>query len=388
MKKKILFLAEELEINGAVTSLLALLKALPADKYEISLFLFLHGGNLMKQIPLHVKLLPESLPYAIHRMPRRLAYKKALMSFRFDLLLYRFIEAVRRAKKLNYNFWGVLPMVSGNYDMACCYNDGFVAPMMLHKVNAKKKCAWIHAQYSTWPQMPFVYDALKQMDMCVPVSIDTGKDLDNVLGVVLPKHIVHNITDAETCRIRANEACEVSRKDGVFRIVSVGRVSPPKFFDIIPPTAHILDSRGIKYEWYIIGYGDKFEELLQQTKDEQIDDHVFFIGSRSNPMPWIKSADVFVNPSRFEAWGMTVSEALCLGKAVVVSDIPVFKEQITDGKNGLIRKVTPENIADAIEILLKDENYRHKLEKNAVKYPFTKEVVIKEFDDLVQKLGI
>lgn len=388
MKKKILFLAEELEINGAVTSLLALLKALPADKYEISLFLFLHGGNLMKQIPLHVKLLPESLPYAIHRMPRRLAYKKALMSFRFDLLLYRFIEAVRRAKKLNYNFWGVLPMVSGNYDMACCYNDGFVAPMMLHKVNAKKKCAWIHASYSTWPQMPCVYDALKHMDMCVPVSIDTGKDLDNVLGIKLPKHIIHNIANAESCRIRADEECEISPKPGIARIVSVGRVTPPKFFDIIPPVAEILNSRGIIFEWYIIGNGDKYRELLDYTKSIGLDKIVHFIGSRSNPMPWIKSADVFVNPSRSESWGMTVSEALCLGKAVIVSDIPVFKEQIIDGENGLIRKVTPDNIADAIELLLKDENLRRKLEQNAVKYPFTKEVVIKEFEDLVQKLGI
>ena len=388
MKKEILFLAEELEINGAVTSLLALLKALPADKYEISLFLFLHGGNMMKQIPLHVKLLPECLPYAIHRMPRRLAYKRALKSFRFDLLLYRFVEAIRRAKGLDYNLWGFLPMVSGNYDMACCYNDGFVAPMMLRKVNAKKKCAWIHSRYSNWSQMPCVYEALHRVDMCVPVSIDTGKDLDNVLGTKLPKQIVHNITDAETCRIRANEVCEVPRNDGIFRIVSVGRVSYEKFFDIIPPTAHILDGRGIKYEWFIIGNGDKFEELLRQTKNEHLDDHVLFIGSRSNPMPWIKSADVFVNPSRFEAWGMTVSEALCLGKAVVVSDIPVFQEQIADGENGLIRKVTPENIADAIELLLKDDSYRHKLEQNAVKYPFTKEVVIKEFDDLVQKLGI
>ena len=104
-------------------------------------------------------------------------------------------------------------------------------------------------------------------------------------------------------------------------------------------------------------------------------------------MPWIKSADVFVNPSRFEAWGLTVSEALCLGKAVIVSDIPVFREQITDGVNGLIRKVTAENLAETILLLAKNETLRHQLERNAVNYPFTKEKIIKEFDELIEKLS-
>ena len=112
-----------------------------------------------------------------------------------------------------------------------------------------------------------------------------------------------------------------------------------------------------------------------------------FIGARYNPMPWIKSADVFVNPSRFEAWGMTVSEALCMGKAVIVSDIPVFQEQITDGVNGLIRKATPEALAEAIVLLAKDDELRSRLEQNAINYPYTKESIIKEFDELIDKLS-
>jgi len=342
----------------------------------------------MDQIPEGITILPELLPYAIFRMPLNDALLTSLKKFRLDLFLYRILVALQRALGLNYRLWAFLPKVKGSFGLACCYTDGFVAPMMIRNVDSKKKCAWIHFPYSKWEQMPCVYDALKKMDMCVPVSIDTGKDLDNVLGVKLPKHIVHNITDAESCCIRADEECEIPPKPGIARIVSVGRVTPQKFFDIIPPVAEILNSKGIIFEWYIIGNGDKYPELLDYTKSIGLDKIVHFIGSRSNPMPWIKSADVFVNPSRYESWGMTVSEALCLGKAVIVSDIPVFKEQIIDGENGLIRKVTPDNIADAIELLLKDENLRRKLEQNAVKYPFTKEVVIKEFEDLVQKLRI
>ena len=117
-----------------------------------------------------------------------------------------------------------------------------------------------------------------------------------------------------------------------------------------------------------------------------LSDCVHFIGARQNPMPWIKSADVFVNPSRYESWGMTVSEALCLGKAVITSDIPVFAEQITNGVNGLMCPAMPENLAETIMKVLTDKQLKHKLEKNATKYPFTKEFVVAEFDALIENL--
>lgn len=383
---KILFIAEELELNGAMTSLLSLLKALPTERYNLSLFLFKHGGEMMNEIPCSITILPELLQYCIHRAPRKEGYRKSLKNRRLDLLFYRFAIAIQRSRGWNYNFWKLLPHIEGRYDVAICYNDGFVAPMMLRKVEAEKKCAWIHLQYSICPQKQYIYDALKKMDLCVAVSHDTGEDIKHVLGDDIAIHTIHNITDIKNCQNRALKACEASKKEGVWRIVSVGRVTEAKYFDIIPPVANILKLKGIKFEWFILGNGDKLNELIKETKLQGLDDCVHFIGARSNPMPWIKSADVFVNPSRFEAWGMTVSEALCLGKAVIVSDIPVFKEQITDGVNGIICHITPANLANDIERILTDNNLRHKLECNALSYPFTKESVVKEFDELIEKL--
>ena len=385
--KKILFIAEELDTNGAMVSLLALLNALPKDKYEISLFLFKHGGRMMEQLPKEITLLPESLPYSIHRMPLKQALLASLKNFRLDLTIYRILVAFQRHFNSDFKLWGFLPKIKGRYDVACCYTDGFVAPTLLRKVYSKKKCSWIHVPYNHWEQPSYVYEALKQMDMCVPVSQDTGRELSKAISTTLPQHIVHNITDAAMCKKKAAEPCEEPHKDGVFRIVSVGRVTPQKFFDIIPSVAILLNGKGLNYEWYIIGHGEKYDELLNITKAKGLDSTVHFIGARYNPMPWIKSADVFVNPSRFEAWGMTVSEALCMGKAVIVSDIPVFQEQITDGVNGLIRKATPEALAEAIVLLAKDDELRSRLEQNAINYPYTKESIIKEFDELIDKLS-
>lgn len=385
-KNRILFVAEELNINGAMMSLLALLRALPMEKYDLSLFLFKHGGELMSQLPKHIDVLPELFPYAVHRMALKDALKETIKRGRIDLMFYRVLVSFQRYFKLDYNLWAFLPSIKSDFDIACCYTDGFVAAMTMRKTVATKKICWIHYVYTKEPQPKYVYNALIKANICVPVSIEAGKALSQILGVKVKQHIIHNITDASVCIDRASEPCERPRIEGVSRVVSVGRVTFAKYFEIIPAVAQKLKTSGIRFEWYIIGMGEQYAELVDMVDRMNLSDCVYFIGPRDNPMPWIKSADVFVNPSRYESWGMTVSEALCLGKAVITSDIPVFAEQIRNEENGLMCSVVPENLANAIIRVLTDEQLRHKLEANAIKYPFTKESIVMEFDEMIQNL--
>lgn len=142
----------------------------------------------------------------------------------------------------------------------------------------------------------------------------------------------------------------------------------------------------LDFEWYVIGDGDLYSDLKIQTKLLGLSSEVHFIGSRLNVMPWVKSADLIVNPSLFEAWGMTVSEALCLGKAVITSDIPVFAEQIDNEINGLMCKATPEILSAAIIRVLTDDELKKRIETNASKYKFTKEYVIDEFNRMIETI--
>jgi hypothetical protein len=43
-------------------------------------------------------------------------------------------------------------------------------------------------------------------------------------------------------------------------------------------------------------------------------------------------------------------------------------------------------LVNAIKNILIDDDFRKKLEQNAVNYPYTKELVIKEFEALVEKM--
>lgn len=385
--KRILFVAEELTVNGATMSLLALLNSLPRDRYKVSLFVLSHGGSMMDRIPKHVTILPERLCYSIHRLPLKVALRKAFESGRFDLALYRLLVSFQRAFKYNYCLWPFLSEIKEDYDAVCSYEDGFTVPMIVKKVKNGKKCSWIHIPYSHWPQLPYVLEAFDHVDACVPVSEYVGKDLVSTIGhKSAPHYVVHNIIDAENCRQRAKEICEYPRKDSVMRIVSVGRITSAKGFDIIPEVAKILDQKGINFEWIIVGDGGGRQRLQKEANEKCSKNRVLFMGNSPNPMPLVKSADVVVQPSTYESWGMMISEALCLGKAVVASNIPAFKEQIQDGENGLLREYNPLAMADAIADVLTNNELRQKLEANAEKYPFSKSFVLKEFDNLMDHL--
>ena len=64
-KTKLLFIMESLRIGGAEKSLLTLLSKLDYDRFDVSLFLFRHNGELMQFLPPQVNLLPEDAHYAV-----------------------------------------------------------------------------------------------------------------------------------------------------------------------------------------------------------------------------------------------------------------------------------------------------------------------------------
>ena len=66
---------------------------------------------------------------------------------------------------------------------------------------------------------------------------------------------------------------------------------------------------------------------------------------------------IYVQPSRFEGYGITVAEAKALKKPIVATDIPEFREQIIDKKTGILCKDNNE-LKCGIKLLIEDKNLR------------------------------
>ena len=57
MRKKILFVINTLGGAGAETAMMELLRSLPPQQYEVSLFVLMNQGEMVHQLPDHVTLL-------------------------------------------------------------------------------------------------------------------------------------------------------------------------------------------------------------------------------------------------------------------------------------------------------------------------------------------
>lgn len=75
----------------------------------------------------------------------------------------------------------------------------------------------------------------------------------------------------------------------------------------------------------------------------------------------LNSVDLLVMPSREEAFGIVYLEAMALGKPIVAANTGGIPEVVKDDRNGILVEPEPDQIAEAILQLYKDENMLHQI---------------------------
>ena len=197
-------------------------------------------------------------------------------------------------------------------------------------------------------------------------SIVTVSDsIKSQFAQALPKYadkltVIPNITDVEVIRRKSSEM-SVEYPDG-FNIVSCGRLDPVKGFDLAIEACKLLINEGINnFHWHIIGGGPIEAELKKAAADSGAGEHIVFYGMQQNPYPYMANADLFVQPSRFEGYSLSIMEALALGLPIVATKAAAG-EQITDGVNGVLCDTSAESIAEAVKNLYigKDEANKYR----------------------------
>jgi glycosyltransferase involved in cell wall biosynthesis len=127
----------------------------------------------------------------------------------------------------------------------------------------------------------------------------------------------------------------------------------------------------------------KFKKM---AKDLLLDEQVIFIGEipYSEVAKEITNSDAMVHFTRYETFGCVIAESLCCGVPVIVSELDVTKELITDGVNGLL--VVQNNVNDLADKILYfmesgfQINSKQIAEENQQKFSYG--VAGKMFDDL------
>ena len=147
-------------------------------------------------------------------------------------------------------------------------------------------------------------------------------------------------------------------------IVTVGRLASQKNYMLAVDSAYILKKQGLSFKWYFVGDGEQRQRLQDKIHILGLQHHIVLLGFKENPYPYMRKADVYVQTSSFEGFGLTIAEAKILHCPIVSTNFDVVKDQIEDGKNGLIADMKPESVADRIMVLLHDESLRNQIIKN------------------------
>lgn len=381
MKKKILITACSLEIGGIERSLVGLLDVLDYDKYDVDVLLFSRKGELLPFVSPRCNLLPEIPQCATLLTPIKTVLRQGhfllgaarVLAHRAVMRRYPAVDDPKTADGMTFAtlqmFWDktirFMPKLAGEYDAAISFMwpHHFVA----QKVRAKKKFAWVHTDYTIAildkEKDAVVWDAF---DRIAAVSDECGEAFLKVYPQFCDKlTTVENILSPAFVQKSALEFEPEEMRTDVPKLVSVGRLCYQKAFDRAVRIARILKDRGVPFCWYVVGFGGAEQELRARIDELDVGDCFRLLGKKSNPYPYMRACDLFVQASRYEGKAVTVREAQMLAKPVLITDFLTARSQVRDGFDAVIVPQDETAIADAIVSLLGDEDKRRQLSENA-----------------------
>ncbi len=368
--KKILFIINTLRIGGAEKSLVSLLNALDYRKYDVDLLLFEDDGPLKAQIP-----------DAVHIIYGGDLTRAMILEFRYyglSLLKrfhpFAFLARLRlsvRAKNENRKFsWNVIkkfiPQFSGQYDVAVSYLEGYPAYYLIDKVNAKKKIAWIHTDFSKraiWNEEAQYYSKMNQI---VTISDQCKNALQAAFPVIKDRiTVIENLSDPNMIKHLSEEPVTFeSWKENSRHVVTVGRLTEAKGIDLAIDAYAELRKMMPDIQWHVFGDGELRGKYEKMIADHNLTESFILEGSVINPYPYMRKADLIVQPSRWEGKSVVLDEAKILGKAIIVTNYPTSHDQIQDHVNGMIADMNADTIANCIFELLNNADLRSQFEQN------------------------
>lgn len=244
--------------------------------------------------------------------------------------------------------------------------------------------------------------AISEPDKVLVVSDQWRRILGADYGVSAT--VVRN--GVEVCRFQsADRRLAASLRESIgahgrLLILTVGGIEPRKGSDTLVRAIALLRDGGLDPILAVVGghsfqdyraYREQVFALLPELSLEPGRDIALLGTVADAELPsWYAAADVFAFPSTKEGWGLAVLEAMSAGLPVVASDLPVFREYLTPGRDALLVPVdSPAALARALASVLGDPQLAERLRAaaRAVAARFTWEATAAEHKRIYAALG-
>ena len=369
MKKKLLFVIDSLHSGGAEKSLVSLLSILDYTRFDVDILLFNKEGLYLPLVPKQVRMLevPEYFRYK-QKDKNKINLKMELARLRNSLYIRNpyYKKKYHGAQITCKNILKNLSKQPIKYDVAIAYSQGLPTYYVAEKVESDRKLCWINTDYKkAGYNSNFDKKYYEKYNYIVAVSEKNKEVLESIYPEFRDKiRVIYDIISPDLVKKMANEGQVYDDKFEGIRILTIGRHVHLKGYDMAIDAAKLLKESGVNFRWYSIGEGVLTNDLKKQVKEKGLEDNFIFLGTYTNPYPFIRECDIYCQPSRFEGFGMAIAEAKILQKPIIATNFDIIYDQIEDKKNGLIDNMNSKDLYIGIKKILDDKNLIKIINKN------------------------
>lgn len=374
MKKKLIFVAEALWIGGIETALSNLLNRLDYDTYDVTCLVLRDCLELADRLPPQCRLLVADREHTV-------SFSGA---YRYSRL-YHLTEQSTNPSRLHRAMMWATPgikwlenrlyiryireqMKREHFDTCIIYSDR-TAECAVRAIRADKYLMYYH--HGAMRREYHDEYGYRRAEKIIAVSPGQAEKLKAYRPQYAHKIIaIHNLTDVSGVQEKSLAPPEVIFPENQMNLVSCGRLSPAKGMDLAVEACKLLAQRGLRdIHWWIVGGGPEEAALRRQIETLGLTQQVTLLGMRENPYPYIRRADLYVQPSRFEGHCVTVLEARILAKPIVATNTAA-QEQLTNGVTGSLCAPDAESIAAAVQALYAAPETRKHYQRALEQYDF------------------
>lgn len=353
VKKSIVFVTQPLICGGVEKSLLSVLENLPSDRFDVTVLLTEKAGELLPYVPSWVRI--EEVPFA--PMDRYEINHGRKPTLRYALKRFHWFHAARMLEMriqwilkgdswVGYNAKILRSMVRRiaamrmprRFDYAFAYTGNMLDGLIVSDlIDAPIKAIWCHNENAVgnagekwWIDFRAAFThcfATRQLCERLNAVCSIKGPLFEEMPYFLDSRFARKMAD--------NGDGFIDGYRGL-RILTVGRLAGQKGIDNAIRIAARLKADGLKFKWYVVGGGDDRQKLERQIAECDVGDCFVLLGQFINPYPFFRACDIYAQPSRWEAYCITVAEARMFNKPIVCTDFVGAREQLLDGKTGLI----------------------------------------------------
>lgn len=395
--KKILIVISCLGVGGGERSLVNLLNEFDYTKFEVDLLVLNDSGLLSNQIPPKVNVLTKDakLNYlyndlCVKDMFGKDALKTAFFRLKATLISRKKEKNINRSKQYRWkNFYkNYLDNCEGKYSAVFAYMNDDAMYYVADKVNSNNKIAWIHNDYYA---MGYDSEIDRQYFPIFSKIVTISNECLHILQEIFPEFsskciMIPNLTSEKLVKKKAMEFYpEEFVTTNALKLLSIGRLSEQKGYDFAIEAAKVLKSKGVDFQWFVLGEGELRGKLERQIEKAGVKEQFILCGIRDNPYPYLAHCDIFVQTSRFEGKSVALDEAKIFCKPIVATKYSTVYDQLDDN-TGVLVDMEGAAIADGIYNLVTNNDRRQFIVGNAKKENHDNVNMISRYYALIEKM--